>query len=394
VAAGAPEAPITELCSGPPGASGGQKLCGALDPHANAKVGFYFAYNSGASCTGGSKTPTEAEVEGQDIEVSSEVTGLPPGSEYTYCLVATNPSGETFGGPVTFTTPGVRPPEAPITEVCGGPVSPGAVRLCGTLNPHASARTGYYFAYNAGASCTGGSRTPAGEEAEGQSVEVSSEIVGLEPGTEYAYCLVATSISGEASGQTVTVTTEPQRPAILSETTSAITPTGATLEAQVNPDDQETSAFFEYGTDESLSVATDVPGDNLAAGFGAQLVGVPLGGGLEPSTTYYYRAVAANPSGTSEGPIRLFVTPAAVQQTPPAGGLVSPEGPKGATTPTVTVTAVTGTSPGKHSPPLTRAQKLANALKSCEKQPKRRRPRCEALARKKYGSRPKKTKRG
>jgi hypothetical protein len=39
--------------------------------------------------------------------------------------------------------------------------------------------------------------------------------------------------------------------------------------------------------------------------------------------------------------------------------------------------------------PLTRAQRLAKALKSCSKETKKKRARCEALARKKYGSRAK-----
>jgi hypothetical protein len=39
-----------------------------------------------------------------------------------------------------------------------------------------------------------------------------------------------------------------------------------------------------------------------------------------------------------------------------------------------------------HPPPLTRAQKLANALKACSKKPKRQRARCRAQAHKKYGT--------
>jgi hypothetical protein len=108
LAAGEPEAPITESCSGPIKA-GVQKFCGTLNPHASAKVSSYFAYNSGASCIGGRETPAGEEAEGQDIGVSSEVTGLQPGTQYTYCLVATNTSGETFGEPITFdgtATPG------------------------------------------------------------------------------------------------------------------------------------------------------------------------------------------------------------------------------------------------------------------------------------------------
>jgi hypothetical protein len=56
------------------------------------------------------------------------------------------------------------------------------------------------------------------------------------------------------------------------------------------------------------------------------------------------------------------------------------------------------TLPEKTSKPLTRAQKLALALKSCRKPPHRthaqklKRSRCEAQARKKYA--PKKTRKG
>jgi hypothetical protein len=98
-------------------------------------------------------------------------------------------------------------PETPISEACGGPVSPGSLRLCGTLNPNASAKVGYHFAYDTDGSCTGGGTTPPGEEVEGKDVEVSSELTGLQPGTAYTYCLVATSPTGEAIGGSITVST-------------------------------------------------------------------------------------------------------------------------------------------------------------------------------------------
>jgi hypothetical protein len=43
---------------------------------------------------------------------------------------------------------------------------------------------------------------------------------------------------------------------------------------------------------------------------------------------------------------------------------------------------------------LTRAQKLADALKACKKKPKRERAACEALARKRYGAKSKTAKSG
>ncbi len=38
------------------------------------------------------------EVEGQAIAVSGELTGLEPATQYAYCLIATDASGETSGG--------------------------------------------------------------------------------------------------------------------------------------------------------------------------------------------------------------------------------------------------------------------------------------------------------
>jgi len=274
-------------------------------------------------------------------------------------------------------------PEAPITESCSGPIKAGVQKLCGTLNPHTSAKVGSYFAYNSGASCTGGSETPAGGEVEGQNIEVSGEVTGLQAGTEYTYCLVATNTSGETFGQPVTFTTEAQRPVILSESASGITQASASLEAQIDPDNQEASYFFQYGIGESLSSATIIPGGNLVAGIGAQPVSVLIGGGLAPSTTYYYRVVATNSTGISDGPIQSFVTPAVVYQAPassPSPGELT----NGATT--VLTTPATVMPPVKTTKPLTRAQRLAKALKLCKKKPRRQRAHCTRLALKRYGA--------
>jgi len=84
-------------------------------------------------------------------------------------------------------------PEAPITEAATSVTSISAV-LEGTLEP-AAAKLKYDFAYNAGASCEGGSTTPEGE---GES-KVSTKIEGLTSNTEYTFCLVAKSIEGGAT---------------------------------------------------------------------------------------------------------------------------------------------------------------------------------------------------
>jgi len=75
------------------------------------------------------------------------------------------------------------------------------------LNPGVNEKVGYYFAYNAGTECTGGGRTPASPEAEGEAIAVSDHLTGLAPATEYAYCLVATNSFGETFGEALTFRT-------------------------------------------------------------------------------------------------------------------------------------------------------------------------------------------
>jgi hypothetical protein len=188
LAAGGPEAPITEACSGPVKAGGGRELCGTLNPHSSARVGYYFAYNSGTNCTGGSRTAAGKEAEGQDIEVSIELEGLQSGTEYTYCLVATNSSGETFGQSLTFTTPPTT--QEPRTEAATSVMSTSAI-LEGTLEP-TNTKLKYDFEYNAGSGCEGGSTTP---EAEAEN-RVATEVEGLRSNTEYTFCVIAKSTEG------------------------------------------------------------------------------------------------------------------------------------------------------------------------------------------------------
>jgi hypothetical protein len=128
-------------------------------------------------------------------------------------------------------------------------------------------------------------------------------------------------------------------PVISAVSAGPVSPTGATLQATVNPNGTATSARFQYSTDPSftptvattlasgfnkpLGVAVDGAGDVFVADtFNNQVVELsppavaaspaPLTGktatavtgtltGLRPSTTYYYRAVAASADGLSYG---------------------------------------------------------------------------------------------
>ena len=77
----------------------------------------------------------------------------------------------------------------------------------------------------------------------------------------------------------------------------------------MSPSGLDTSYQFEYGTSaSSLASATD----ELDAGSGSGRCSATASvDGLKPGRTYYFRLVASNASGTSEGAEETFATSAA-----------------------------------------------------------------------------------
>ncbi len=236
-ATGAPEEPITGGCvGGGPAAGGGgfeQDLCGTLNPKQSARVGYYFVMSKTRSCVGGEHMPDAGrsegeEVEGEHITVRAYLIGLEPSTFYSYCLVATNQAGETYGHAAGFATPG-RAPEAPITEKCSvASLSPTSYRMCGmvdpyseALEPHVSAEaylfyydTEYSFLYNKGKSCEKGQIAKGEEIVPGNAAPVSAEALALAPGTQYTYCLVSSNRFGSTSGEALSFTTASAPPTI------------------------------------------------------------------------------------------------------------------------------------------------------------------------------------
>ena len=214
------------------------------------------------------------------------------------------------GVPAVASAAGGSPPEQPLTEGCQGSTDREAWQLCGTLNPHSSAKVGYYFAYNTGTSCTGGSKTYREPEVEGEALKVSGEAVDITPHTLYSYCLVATNSAGEeTAGRALTVMTEAQAPVVGDESAHMTGPVSAELEAQIAPRNEATSYFFEYASNASLAGAELLPGGELAAVLGLQPVAASISAGLVPNTVYYYWAVASSEAGTRQGPVASFTTP-------------------------------------------------------------------------------------
>ncbi len=78
------EVPLSEPASGVTSSSA--VLHGEVNPHSETEVGWYFAYSTGATCTGGSATPAEGPAVVKARKVEATVTGLEPNQQYTFLL--------------------------------------------------------------------------------------------------------------------------------------------------------------------------------------------------------------------------------------------------------------------------------------------------------------------
>ncbi len=288
-------------------------LHGNVNPH-GAATDYHFEYgvDNGAS-TVYSSTPAQNAGSGtSNVSVSANLTGLTAGTAYRYRLVASSGSGITTGAELTFST--AFPPPA-VTTGSADAIGEATATVHGSVNPN-GVSTSYHFEYgvdNGGltvytstATQSAGSGTSA--------VPVSANLSGLADSTTYRYRLVASSSAGSTTGseQTFTTATPPppsSPPTVATGAADGIGESTATLHGTVNPNGQATTYYFEYGTTAAYGMQIPDP----AAGAGSDgsdhaLSATP--GALSPGTTYHFRIVAANDSGTAIGDDHSFQTAA------------------------------------------------------------------------------------
>jgi hypothetical protein len=112
---------------------------------------------------------------------------------------------------------------------------------------------------------------------------------------------------GVATSDEVSFVTLPEKPAIHGTVASPVKDTSATFNAYLDPQNEPTSYRFEYGpSDCSINPCTPLP-TSQASGGGSRLV-TQTATGLSPLTTYHFRLVATNATGTTAGPDRTFQT--------------------------------------------------------------------------------------
>jgi hypothetical protein len=102
------------------------------------------------------------------------------------------------------------------------------------------------------------------------------------------------------------------KPTIESTAVESVTSSSARLRGTINPNNRETTYWFEYGMGDCAeigAVCTQIPIPGASIGDGRKAVTVTqLVTGLEPGTVYHFRVVAENEKGREDGPGRSFAT--------------------------------------------------------------------------------------
>jgi hypothetical protein len=251
-----------------------------------------------------------------------KITGLTSGKTYFYRVVAENAQSELEALPVKgavhpFTTVPV-PTTEPVTAITAT-----TAMFHGQLAPLSAVDAKYSFDYRVGEECAGeGSTTPEDAGTGAGTKAVSSEATGLQPSATYSVCLV----SSNAFGNEVDPILPPKRfttpaapPKVDGESISSLTPFAATLEAQLNANNETTTYAFEYATEEAklgTPAATVLKGASPLEGYGDQTPAINTGTVLTPNTTYFYRVTAESKQTETEGKpvqgtIQSFNTPSA-----------------------------------------------------------------------------------
>ncbi|MGA9285447.1 MAG: hypothetical protein WBV85_08390 [Solirubrobacteraceae bacterium] len=167
-------------------------LNGTVDPN-GLSTKYHFEYGTTPSY-GVSTGEGSAGSGTSSVPESTAITGLAAGTTYYFRIVATSPTGTSYGNPGSFLT---QPPPVVSTNAASSILEEGAT-LEGAVNPE-GLDTHYHFEY--GTSSSYGSSTPENDAGSGtSSIVESGSIAGLSPGITYHYRIVATSSAGTSEG--------------------------------------------------------------------------------------------------------------------------------------------------------------------------------------------------
>jgi uncharacterized repeat protein (TIGR01451 family) len=298
-------------------------LNGVVTPYGEPTT---YTFHWGATTAYG-QSSTARSVSGTPAQpVSTQLTGLQPGTTYHFTLEASNADdGATTGQDETFTTPGSTP--APIDLSLAGAATPATVTAGHTLTYTFTATNGSATTPATGVAITdplpgAGSLVSAHASAgtcAGDTTVVCA-IGSLAPGASATVTIVISangaaplvntaSVSGDqpdpdSANNVATVTTPVVvAPAVHTGPMLSLSKHAVLVSGIVNPEGQATRYQVQYGTSSAYGHST--PARSAGAGTDPQLL-LDMVSGLERDRTYHYRLVATSAAGTTVGADRTF----------------------------------------------------------------------------------------
>jgi hypothetical protein len=207
-------------------------LTGSIEPEGNATE-YHFDYGSTTVTEHSSATTSLPAADFSSHPVSLPVSGLSPGTEYHFELIVSYGAGQTVsGGPQAFTTPVAALPTA--STLAASALQETEATLNGTVDPEGGAEAEYFFEWGAGSSGAYEHTTKTVSlPSDGAEHQVSATVIGLTPGSEYHFRLVARNKLGSVQGNVLTFITastppakEPTKEPQAKEPSPTPTPTG------------------------------------------------------------------------------------------------------------------------------------------------------------------------
>ena len=277
-----------------------------------AECGFIYSTLSSFPDDGSTVAPLPAPTSSTFYEI--ELTGLEPGTQYYYCIYASNGYNSVRSESATFTTDSAGTPA--LATVTNTATTESSISIQSSVTDNGGYDLIYIgFCYK---QVEIGDATLPDAEGNGSVVSIavseseqfSTTLTGLTPGAAYVIRAYATNALGIGYSTAITVVTGTDNvPTVSAVTISGLTSTSVHAEATLqDPGSGEvTEVGFCWSTESSLPTIQN----NSYAEASLQMsdnsfsLDIP---DLSPNTTYYIRAYAVNSFGPGYGEVYRFTT--------------------------------------------------------------------------------------